>query len=387
MALLCCSTWLPSSEEPKAAAAARSRLTEGGTCELAYALQVTSGARTIGGLGRFQWLLLLASYFMNTSVMALTLLFSLVLEDVAFSLNLDIHEDSFELSMLETAVYFGWFVGAYMWGGVADSHGRRVTFIMTLALLAGAGMGSGLCRNIYELATARFVTGFAIGGAESVCFILLSEYSAPEARSFGNLIFQCGGSVGVAYLGLCGSMVLGQREAGVSEAIMHGHHASWRHLQVLVAAPATLLLLLYTFLPETPQWHLSRGETREAWALLKASGETNGVLGLPAEVTLVMTSGGADTGGGHGGGGGGGLGCGELLVAQQRKTTLLCWFLWGSCGLIYYGLTEQAGHNETTSAAGHSEVHEPADHGGAPHRLLSPDEAAGAGASEVSQNG
>ena len=188
---------------------APAELAEGAGCELEEALRIASGT-TVQGLARHQWLLLLASLLLNLTVMSAVLLPSLVLSEIAFALGLDMHADTVLLSLLGSAMYGGWLVGAFFWGGIADTHGRRFTLIATLAVLVAGGLGTAACRTPAHFAAARFISGFAVGGAESVCFIVLAEYSPLATRSWGNLLFQCGGAVGVAYLGLCGWALLGE---------------------------------------------------------------------------------------------------------------------------------------------------------------------------------
>ena len=361
---------------------------EGGTCEVNDALEASSGSSSGSGccgLGRFQCMLIGASVLLNISVMSLVLIFSLVLGDVAFAFSLDVHEDSVVLSFLGASMYLGWLVGAFFWGSIADSHGRRLTYIWTTVLLVGSGMSAAFCHSLSQLAVLRFASGFACGGAESVAFILLCEFCPPDSRSYANLIFQCGGSVGVAYLGWAGSLMLEDVVAGATAESQEQHHATlhagWRRLDMLAAAPATALLLLSYFLPESPQYLLSQGKPREAWLALKASALVNGVAAaeLPSELTLTMVKGSA-AGHGHGGGGGGREDEAEGGAEQQqqsllgpglRMTTLICWLMWCSCGLVYYGLTEQAGHEDTTEEVAAVAVAVGYDKAGTPRRWLS----------------
>jgi len=309
-------------------------LLDGKEVSVAQALEACGGSNSLFGLGRFQWMLLGMSILMNLSIMGLVLLLSFVLDDVAFFFGLDTHENALQLSLLDSTVYFGWLTGASLLGEMADSHGRKRTMILSSIGVCAAGLLSAASGGIYLLGFLRFLLGCAVGGGESTCFILVAEYCTSSSRAFANLIFQSGGSLGVAFLALTGHSFLANRSPL--------SHDGWRGLTLVVSTPVLLMLALSPWLPETPQWFLAQGRDHEAWLALKRSARVNRVYDLPDHVPLVV---GETAAVGHGAGSGGSQ-SGGLLQGRLRCTTLLSWLLWFTCGMTYWGMTEQAGQSD-----------------------------------------
>jgi MFS transporter, PHS family, inorganic phosphate transporter len=76
----------------------------------------------------------------------------------------------------------GSFVGAVLWGRLADILGRRYTLVINLAVLATVGFLSGLISSLPELYASRFIVGLAAGGDYPVAASLLTEFSPKNQR-------------------------------------------------------------------------------------------------------------------------------------------------------------------------------------------------------------
>ena len=106
----------------------------------------------------------------------------------------------------------------------------------------------------------------------------------------------------------------------------------WRHLQLLFSLPLVLLISAHWYLPESSRWLLANGRREEAEEIIRQIAEYNGRT-LPRTFRLIPPP---------------RRPAGEkssftffqlFLWPNLRKKTLICYYLWFSTALIYYGLT------------------------------------------------
>jgi MFS family permease len=170
-------------------------------------------------------------------------------------------------STVSLSLFFvGSFVGAILWGGLADLIGRRFTFILDLIVLAVFGFSSALIANLPELYITRFIIGLAAGGDYPVAVALLTEFSPKSSR--GRLlsimwsVFFAAGLVALllAYL-LYTSLGSGP--------------VQWRILLALGGAPAILGLIFRLRVPESPRWLANRGRLQETISSLEKVSEVS----------------------------------------------------------------------------------------------------------------
>ncbi|XP_045646854.1 solute carrier family 2, facilitated glucose transporter member 8 isoform X4 [Ursus americanus] len=97
----------------------------------------------------------------------------------------------------------------------------------------------------------RLLTGLACGIASLVAPVYISEISYPGVR------------------GLLGSCVQLMVVTGILLAYLAGWVLEWRWLAVLGCAPASFMLLLMCYMPETPRFLLSQQRRQEATAAMQ----------------------------------------------------------------------------------------------------------------------
>lgn len=127
--------------------------------------------------------------------------------------------------------------------------------------------------------------------------------------------------------------------------------ASWRTQTVVAALPHLAIFVSWVcFLPESPYWHLRRGEHSKVFRVLQT------LLGSEVDPALLRSGGGAPVsesaegpsaaGEGDGGGGGGGGGLLAGLCGNRRVTTitLVQIYLWSAISLSYYAISFNAGN-------------------------------------------
>jgi MFS transporter, PHS family, inorganic phosphate transporter len=179
------------------------------------------------------------------------------------------------LSLLNSTMLLAAFLGACVFGRVADVAGRkRVYWIVAVIMVAGA-LGSALAPSYWVLIGFRFLLGFGVGGDYPVSAVLMSEYANRKDR--GKLV---GMVFGTQALGLIvGPLVaLALLGAGASDNL------AWRVMLALGAVPAAAVIYLRRRMPESPRYQVQvQGRAQEAAAQLAAfsDGQVSG-NGTPA---------------------------------------------------------------------------------------------------------
>ena len=166
----------------------------------------------------------------------------------------------------------GAILGAFIWGRIADLHGRRRVFILTVLNFS---IASGLLyftpdNGWIYLSVMRFFVGFGVGGLYCVDLPLVQEFVPTRMRGF------IGGLVTV-FIPL-GVMIASSFAAFFTQAI------GWRGLFLIGLLPAAFTLVIRGWVPESPHWLMTQGRREDArrsiaWAL-RVAPET---LPLPNE--------------------------------------------------------------------------------------------------------
>ncbi|KAL6760297.1 general substrate transporter [Haematococcus lacustris] len=139
--------------------------------------------------------------------------------------------------------------GSLTGGGLADWLGRRKAFLLTsLPLLAGPLLCA-YATNFNQLATARFLTGVAIGLSSALVPTYISEVAPTRMRGALGALNQMVICLGILAV-LCVNVALPV--------------TAWRSFFLLGAIPAGLLALGMAFSPESPRWLASQGESQAA---------------------------------------------------------------------------------------------------------------------------
>jgi MFS transporter, PHS family, inorganic phosphate transporter len=162
---------------------------------------------------------------------------------------------STETSWVAGSAILGAFIGALVFGRVADLLGRRkVYFTVAVVMIAGA-LASAAAPNFAFLVAARFVLGLGIGGDYPVSAVLVSEFSNRQDR---------GKLVGLVFSTQAAGLVVGPLVAITLLGSGLPHDAVWRVLLGLGAVPAAAVLYLRSKMPESPRFQArTAGVTEE----------------------------------------------------------------------------------------------------------------------------
>lgn len=150
-----------------------------------------------------------------------------------------------QTSWVTGAAILGAFVGAFVFGRIADIFGRKVVYITVAAIMIFGALASALAPSFIFLVIARLILGLGIGGDYPVSAVLMSEYSnrADRGRLVG-LVFSMQ-AVGLIVGPLVGIVLL---SSGVSDPL------AWRILLGLGALPAAGVIYFRAKMPESPRF-------------------------------------------------------------------------------------------------------------------------------------
>ncbi|KAJ4792105.1 Major facilitator superfamily protein [Rhynchospora pubera] len=147
-------------------------------------------------------------------------------------------------SMITSVVFVGMLIGAYSWGIVSDTYGRRQGFLFTAIVTSMAGFLSALAPNYVSLLFLRFMVGIGLGGGPVLWSWFLEFVPAPN-RGTWMVIFSTFWTLGTIF------------EASLAWAIMP--KLGWRWLLALSSLPSFILLIFYRATPESPRYLCMKG--------------------------------------------------------------------------------------------------------------------------------
>jgi MFS family permease len=150
-----------------------------------------------------------------------------------------------QTSWVTGVAILGAFVGAFVFGRIADVFGRKVVYTAVAAIMIFGAIASALAPSFLFLVFARLILGLGIGGDYPVSAVLMSEYSnrADRGRLVG-LVFSMQ-AVGLVVGPLVGIVLL---SSGVSDPL------AWRILLGLGALPAAAVIYFRAKMPESPRF-------------------------------------------------------------------------------------------------------------------------------------
>ncbi len=177
------------------------------------------------------------------------------------------HPATWQLGLLSSTALLAAFLGATLFGRLADVWGRKRIYGVEAGIMAIAALASAFAPSIMWLIAIRFVLGVGIGGDYPVSAVLMSEYANTKDR---------GKLVGMVFSMQAVGLVTGPVVALALLAAGVPAELAWRLLLGLGAIPALGVILLRRRMPESPRYLARvRGETaRAAEATRSYSGQT-----------------------------------------------------------------------------------------------------------------
>ena len=150
----------------------------------------------------------------------------------------------------EIGQWFGWLVssfmlgaatGGYLFGWIGDKKGRRTGMAFAIACYSVAAGFTSLVAEPSQLLLARFLVGLGVGGMWPNGIALVAEAWPGMSRPMLAGVIGTAANVGI----MCFSILTCFVEVTATE---------WRWTMQLTAAPISIAILVYLFVPESPRW-------------------------------------------------------------------------------------------------------------------------------------
>ncbi|WAJ29279.1 MFS transporter [Antarcticirhabdus aurantiaca] len=215
-----------------------------------------------------------------------------------------------------TAFFLGMFIGAALFGRLADRFGRRRVLLATVALDAVFGFASVFAPDFAWLLAFRFLTGLAVGGTLPVDYTTMAEFLPADRRGRWLVIMEGFWAVGTVAVAL---VAWAAASAQVEDA--------WRWIFAGTALPALIGLAVRAWVPESPFYLARSGRIEEARAVLDrvAAGNGNPPVGASLDPALAARKPASETGGG-------------IFSPALRRRSVLVFLVWLLVSTSYYGV-------------------------------------------------
>jgi MFS transporter, SHS family, lactate transporter len=149
-------------------------------------------------------------------------------------------------------------IGAFLFGRIADSYGRRVALMGSVLLYSGMELATAFAPSLAIFLVLRALYGVAMGGAWGVGAALAFESVPTRSRGLVSGILQAGYP--------CGYLLA---------AVVYGllfERIGWRGMFIVGAAPALLVVFIFSKVPEPASWTAGRRESANAGLLTALRG-------------------------------------------------------------------------------------------------------------------
>lgn len=171
-----------------------------------------------------------------------------------------------EAGLIGASATIGAIFGSIFGGYLTDKYGRKKIFLLDLGIFVISAILCGMAWSINSLILFRFILGVGVGADYPICASYVSEFMPKKIRGrllISSFAFQAVGIFAAAAVGL---LIL----------LLYPTELSWRMMLLVGAIPATLILVARRDIPESPRWHMKRGELLHAIRIICKT-----VCGLP----------------------------------------------------------------------------------------------------------
>jgi MFS transporter, PHS family, inorganic phosphate transporter len=168
-----------------------------------------------------------------------------VISIVATLVSTQWHLTTTQTSWVTGSAILGAFIGALVFGRLADLLGRKSVYGLVAVLMIVGALLSAVAPGFVWLVVARLLLGLGIGGDYPVSAVLMSEYS--NRRDRGKL-------VGLVFSMQALGLIVGPVVAMALLAGGVSHSMTWRLLLAFGAVPAAAVIYLRSKMPESPRF-------------------------------------------------------------------------------------------------------------------------------------
>lgn len=214
------------------------------------------------GYGKFHYILLAICGLVSMSEEMDVIAMSFLLPSAECDLNLDTQSKGW----LNSIIFIGMMVGAYTWGSLADSLGRKKVLIVISIMNGLCIVASSFAQSYTPFMIFRFLNGVALGGSGPVIWSYFAEFQ-PKSRRGSMLSFMAAfwslGNICVAGL----AWIIIPSSIGFVTSFMV--YNSWRVFLMICSLPSFLVAALLLYLPESPKFLIARGKDDQALTIFK----------------------------------------------------------------------------------------------------------------------
>jgi len=219
-----------------------------------------------------------------------------------------------EIGWLIAAGYLGQFVGALLFGGLAERYGRVPSAAGATALMSVMSLACALAGNLPTLLVLRLIQGIGVGGEMPVAAVYINELSKAKGRGRFFMLYEMIFPIGL--------MVTGQVGAVVVPTL------GWQVMFLIGAVPGLIIAGLLLRLRESPRWLIARGRLSDAETIIREiEASTDGSSENTKDTTTAKDAGSVAR-----------TRWTELLSPMYRGRTAIVWTLWASAYFITNGL-------------------------------------------------
>ncbi|WP_299360647.1 MFS transporter [uncultured Paracoccus sp.] len=211
-----------------------------------------------------------------------------------------------------TLFFLGMFLGAALFGRIADRVGRRNVLLVTVLCDAVFGLASAFAPSFEILLLLRFLTGMAVGGTLPVDYAMMAEFLPPRNRGRWLVWLEGFWAVGTLIVALTAWY-----------AASTGLTSPWKLIYIVAALPALIGIFLRLWVPESPMFLIRKGRLDEARSVLNRVRRTNGIAALSDKIRLSVPAGIPGEG---------------LFSGGRARMTIAVMALWFLVSLSYYGV-------------------------------------------------
>src|ERR1700730_9104490 len=167
-----------------------------------------------------------------------------------------LHLSDVQVAVAGTAYLFGAVLGALFFARLTDMYGRKMLFMITLAVYLIATVATAFSFNFIWFIVCRFLTGTGIGGEYAAINSAIDELIPARARGWTDLAIN-----GTWWLGTAVG-------AALTVALLNPHlfpvDVGWRLTFGMGAILGLGILLVRRNVPESPRWLMMHGRFDEA---------------------------------------------------------------------------------------------------------------------------
>ncbi|XP_062554844.1 synaptic vesicle glycoprotein 2C [Armigeres subalbatus] len=220
------------------------------------------------GYGKFHYILLAICGLVSTSEEMDVISMSFILPSAQCDLNLNTQTKGW----LNSIIFIGMMVGAYAWGSVADSLGRKKVLIVISIMNAICIVASSFSQTYEVFMVFRFLNGAALGGSGPVIWSYFAEFQ-PKAKRGSMLSFMAAfWTIGNLLVAGLAWLIIPTNIGFYTPAFTFN---SWRIFLMVCSIPSFVVAVLLLYLPESPKFLLSQGKFEEALAIFRGIYVTN----------------------------------------------------------------------------------------------------------------